>query len=590
MKVIFLILIFFIFSFLFRTDNSFDQDLGRHIKLGEVIVNSGQVPKVNLFSYTNLEFPFINHHYLFEIIVYLGNQYLGVQPLLLLKTVVILTAVGLTLSLLARSFSPLTLPIAFVFLHVLRERVELRPEIFSFLFTALTLFILEKFSSLGHLSHDRGTNALTTKTTKLIFLLPLIQLLWVNTHIYFPVGLILQAIFFISFLYKVLCSHLTSRKLILPGIIFGLSAVLSLANPNGLSSLLYPLNVFGNYGYTIAENQNLFLLESLNFKDPNFLFVKLSWILIIISIFTGAIRHTISLKNLLLCLLGLILSVIHIRSFPYLVFISLPATIQNFGNFKQPRWMFLPLALISSLIIAESVFYLSGEYYKYSDRDYKVEVRVSEHGKGAMDYLLANNLPQSIFNNFDIGSYIIYRGFPKYQVFVDGRPEAYPKEFFKEVYIPMQEDPKVFQSIDEKIKFQTIIFSYTDQTPWAGNFLKAITQNPDWSIVFIDDFMIILVKNDIVTQKGLVKVNLENLTPESFRFQDHASYLKLSIFLLNTGHVKAAEAFAKKSVEIFPDSPIGNLILANIYGRSNDFLQISAAQNYYMKSKSNIWW
>ncbi len=565
-----LLLLFFVASFLIRTDTSFDQDLGRHIKLGRIIVDSGEVPKVNLFSYTNPEFPFINHHYLFEVFVYLGQQLIGIQALLWLKILIILSALGITLSRVRKSPVFLTLPLAYIFLHVLRERTELRPEIFSFLFTALTFLALEKM--------ENGRKAWA-------FSLPIIQLLWVSTHIYFPVGFFIQAIYLFSFFIK---KELKLFKL-LAGV-FIISIAISLLNPNGLTGLLYPLKVFGNYGYTIAENQNLFLLESLNFRDPNFLFVKLSWALIIISIFTGAFRHTLSVKNLLLCLLGLILSVINIRSLPYLVFISLPGVIQNFGGFRKPKWAPIPLALISLLIVIESSFYLSGDYYRYSDRDYKVEVNSIEHIKKAADFMLANDLPQPIFNNFDIGSYIIYRGAPGYRVFVDGRPEAYPKEFFQEIYIPMQENPKIFKKVDEKYGFKTIVFSHTDQTPWGQSFLTSIIQNPEWSIVFIDNFMVILVKNDVAIQKNLAKIDLENLSPESFRFPDHVPYLKLSIFLLNTGYVKPAEAFAKKSLEIFPDSPIGNLVLSNIYGRSTDFLQVSAAKNYYLKSKSNIWW
>src|SRR3990167_2163720 len=55
-----ILLLFFVFSFLFRTDYSFDQDLGRHLKLGEIIIKTGNVPRINLFSYTNPDFPFIN--------------------------------------------------------------------------------------------------------------------------------------------------------------------------------------------------------------------------------------------------------------------------------------------------------------------------------------------------------------------------------------------------------------------------------------------------------------------------------------------------------------------------------------------------
>src|SRR3989344_5135915 len=178
-----ILLLFFVFSFLFKSDASFDQDLGRHIKLGEIIVQTGQVPKVNLFSYTNPDFPFVNTHWLFGVIAHLFHQ-VGVLPILLiLKVVIFLLSVWLIIKIIPSNKTALLLPIGFIFLHVLRERTELRPEIFSFLFTASTLYILEKYL--------KGP-------TKLIYLLPLIQLLWINTHIYFFVGLILQAIYLIS--------------------------------------------------------------------------------------------------------------------------------------------------------------------------------------------------------------------------------------------------------------------------------------------------------------------------------------------------------------------------------------------------------
>jgi len=51
-----------------------------------------------------------------------------------------------------------------------------------------------------------------------------------------------------------------------------------------------------------------------------------------------------------------------------------------------------------------------------------------------------NNLQGPIFNNYDIGGYLIFNLFPQEKVFVDNRPETYSSEFFQEDYIPMQED------------------------------------------------------------------------------------------------------------------------------------------------------
>ncbi len=140
-----ILLLFFVFSFLFRTDSSFNQDLGRHLKLGEIIWQTKSIPTTNLFSYTNPDFPFINTHWLFEVWAYLMGQTVGLQVFLFSKLIIFLVAVYLILKIIPEGNKALLLPIGFLFFHVLRERTELRPEIFSFLFTSLTLYILEKF-------------------------------------------------------------------------------------------------------------------------------------------------------------------------------------------------------------------------------------------------------------------------------------------------------------------------------------------------------------------------------------------------------------------------------------------------------------
>jgi len=43
--------------------------------------------------------------------------------------------------------------------------------------------------------------------------------------------------------------------------VFILTPILMLLNPHGIYGLLYPLNIFTNYGYTIVENQNIFFLH-----------------------------------------------------------------------------------------------------------------------------------------------------------------------------------------------------------------------------------------------------------------------------------------------------------------------------------------
>ncbi|PIP87416.1 hypothetical protein COW81_00305, partial [Candidatus Campbellbacteria bacterium CG22_combo_CG10-13_8_21_14_all_36_13] len=70
-----------------------------------------------------------------------------------------------------------------------------------------------------------------------------------------------------------------------------------------------------------------------------------------------------------------------------------------------------------------------------------MSVAAPEYVDGAVNFVLENDIQGNMFNNFDIGGYLIYRLYPDRKVFVDNRPEAYPAEFFEKVYKPMQESP-----------------------------------------------------------------------------------------------------------------------------------------------------
>lgn len=533
------ILLFFAFVLFFRSDQSFNQDLGRHLKTGEIILQNFSVPKINLFSYTNPDFPFINTHWLFGVTMFLLSQVTGLQMLLFFKILIILLAIWICLKIIPKENSALLLPIGFIFFHLLRERTDLRPEIFSFLFTALTYYILETF-----LRANRGN---------LLFILPLIQILWINTHIYFFVGLVLQLIFLIYLGYQKIRFNLEFSKLKLLGLIFLISIISSLLNPNGINGLLYPLKVTGNYGYTIVENQNIFFLEKLGFSNSNFVFVKISAGIIIFILLLNLLRKKFDLKNTLIAFFGLTLALMHVRSLPYLVFLSLPAIMQDI-SLRKNRFVFTLSLIASLLLLVESFFYLNGSYYEQKNANAKSSLIFEEDGKEALDFVIKNKLPGPIFNNFDIGSYITYRAYPEYKVFVDGRPEAYPAGFFQSTYIPIQSDFAKFKEGEKIFQFKTIIFSHTDQTPWGQNFLQMIIKDPEWKIVFIDDYMIVLTRVD--ANDNLSQIDLIKLKPSDYQFNYYLSYLRLGIFLHSAGNQDTATKFFEKVAELSPENPL----------------------------------
>lgn len=509
-------LVFFVlFSGFFHPITAFTQDLGRHIIMGEIILQTSAVPKTNLFSYTYPDFPFINTHWLSEVIFSLVDKTTGSPGLLLLTIITVFIAFALPYFYSLRKTSLFSLGIvSFLYLRILFERTDIRPEVFSFLLLSAFVIILY---------HYRETR------TRWSFLLPLLSFLWVNIHIYFFVGIFVLGLFLLEqffFFFKIrrtkklptttLDSLGNSKTLGMLTVIFFTSCLATLFNPNGLEGALYPLRVFDNYGYAIEENQNIFFLQQLGMQKPSLPFFEFTILLVGITLLF--VRKKTKLIDWLLFCSFSFLGILAVRNLPLFVFatmvpFSLALAMLEKKLVQQGKKKFLvntfSVQLTAAFFVIGLLLWNFFFIIHYRGFGYGVE----KGAQPAVDFLLANNIQGPLFNNFDIGSYLDYRLYPKERVFIDGRPEAYPASFFHDVYIPMQENPAVFENVSNDYGIQTIFFSHSDQTPWARTFLQSIAKNPAWAIIYLDDYVIVLIKN---TKENESSIKNFRITETSF--------------------------------------------------------------------------
>ena len=280
MKILTKVIVVLIFvlagTLFFHNFTSINVDIGRHIKLGEIVWQTGTVPKVNLLSFTAPDYPFINHHWLSEVIFYkvylLGHDWTSGLKAIMIFKVIVLLATYLLLFLTVRKRNIFAVALAFlVSIFVFSARTEPRPEIFSYLLFAAYLFVIYRIRE----NQNSKFKILNSKFSWL-WLLPLLQLFWVNLHIYFIIGPIIYLFFLID--------EMVSKKVwkfknwdLIPGEgsreagiasenwklkigIFVSVVLVNLINPNFVDGALYPLKVLNNYGYGVAENSSLFFL------------------------------------------------------------------------------------------------------------------------------------------------------------------------------------------------------------------------------------------------------------------------------------------------------------------------------------------
>ena len=168
------------FVVLVRARTNWDQDIWWHLAAGRWIAEHGQVPATDSFSQYGAGRPWVDYTWLFDVIVYTAYQVLGLRGIVLLSAGfgVMITATlyvlvrgigappvrGLTLTVLAfYAMMPLTTP---------------RPWLFSILFFGIELHIIAVVSG-----------GRRKRTPRLLWVLPVVFVLWANTHILFVIGL-----------------------------------------------------------------------------------------------------------------------------------------------------------------------------------------------------------------------------------------------------------------------------------------------------------------------------------------------------------------------------------------------------------------
>ena len=276
-------------------------------------------------------------------------------------------------------------------------------------------------------------------------------------------------------------------------------------NPTGYKTVFYPLNIFRNYGYDIVENKSPFFLENL-MHNPAIPFFKLSLGLTAISFIISLILHKFSVFYFLAALLTSVASIIAIRNFPFFALIFLPAFSLNLKSFlkdlinqaksKIPRA--LPAIKIISAILLVILLYLSISYNLAGKLppNKKKGIGLTFQSNAAAEFFRKENTKGPIFNNYDIGSYLIWHLYPDEKVFVDNRPEAYSTPFFTQIYIPMQTYKEKWQDQLKEYDFNAIFFTQQEGTWWGQNFLKQRLSDENWVLIYADSQALILIKNN----------------------------------------------------------------------------------------------
>jgi len=361
-----------------------------------------------------------------------------------------------------------------------------RPQMFSLLFASIFLTVLDK--------HVRTGN-----TRQLWWLVPL-MVCWVNLHAGFAAGLGLILLTIIGVTVDSLVSQqetsasLWNRTRYLIFVVFAcLGAVV--VNPNGFRIYSYPFETLRSP----AMMKYISEWWSPDFHEP--MFQPLAVLMLGTFAVMALSQKRASLRAVLLLAVTCAAALKSARNIPFFALVAIPLFAEHLWSWvSEQRWSqfltrpekpemgravltkvalnFVVLVLVPSSVAFVRITQAVGKQNLTSSQQFPA---------AAVDFLSHERLPQPIYNEYGWGGYLIWRLYPDYRVYIDGRADVYGDAFLEE-FLKIHDGGPDWREPLERQGIRTVIVK-----PDAV-LARFLHEESGWSKVFEDSQAIIFTK------------------------------------------------------------------------------------------------
>jgi tetratricopeptide (TPR) repeat protein len=224
-----LITLFLSLTFLLGVFPLKDADFYWHLRTGDLIRQTGQVPHTDIFTFSRVDTPWIDLHWVFQIGISWLYQHGGVAALILAKCGITCLAVFLLITARRSDWPVWVMTLAWLpALLVLGGRMYVRPETLTLLYLAIFLAVVTRWE----------------RHPALAFVLPFVQVAWVNSHGLFVLGPIIFLFALMDSALRAVAFGQDRRKWWrMIGVASLATGAACLVNPYGLTGALYPLQL-----------------------------------------------------------------------------------------------------------------------------------------------------------------------------------------------------------------------------------------------------------------------------------------------------------------------------------------------------------
>lgn len=509
-----------------------DDDVFWHLATGRYIVENHTVPSTDVFGYVTQGQTWMPFEWGWDVITYGIYNLGGYTALSVFRTIVFLLIFSI-LFVILRKFKVSYTLIFLIFTLLafgIMDRLSPRPHIMSFLFFAVLLYIISEYR---YFKRDNY---------KILFIIPLVFLIWANIHMGIIAGIFLLGIYTLSEIIIYLkpdkfsskeIPALTKQELTRLVIIFVVSLLVMLVNPNGFATYVYAF-----------EHTKMKLLETINeWRSPFDEMFGGGFVTIIYKLFLFGgvliLYYAFKRKDLFAALVFIGFAIYSVRAVrftvDYLIIITvfLAIAVSFILNETKNEWLknFLTVNPAPKIIIEIILLFcivnipndkLYLEYLKY--------YRVSGFGINSdfiptqmFDFMKENNIPvtgQRPLNHFGSGGFLIWN-FPESKNFIDSR--NLNDEIFSEYNTLMAKRP----GFEKKLKdydFDYFIYLAPDlvraPNEMEQTIISYMSRHPEeWKLVFWDDKSFLFVRNLPKFREVIDKYEYKYAAPYNFLYQ-----------------------------------------------------------------------
>lgn len=465
-----------------------DTDFWWHIKAGQLMRETGGIIHTDPFAYTREGQPYLAiHEWFAQVILSLVFDFGGALGITILRIVLVSGTFALLLFIDPKRAWVNAILIGFSAASI-RHAIADRPQLFTFFLFTLVLFCCIQFLQIE--SYRRRK--------RILFFFPVILLAWSNLH--GAASLLGVALLGWLFLQKLADEVFHPKKRSLVHVqelwwmlgMLALSLVALLLTPSGVGNITYLLSLQSDRTTEyISEWQ----------RAPFTIYFSRTWFLWLFAIVSVAIGR----KNLLFSIFTLIgigyLSCTAVRHEPLIIFVTLGIIFHQLRytdvwhrflhtvTSQRIIFLFLLLGLLSSLILH---IYRTGFDAK---RQFQLfGIGTFEIGKYAYDFIEQQGLQGPMFNNYDIGGYLLFRGAPERKVFLDGRNVDYGFAYMQKA-VEADRDPRLWQELTAQYGFTYAVIEYGSQSfrdpiPYVDH----LDRDPAWALVYLDDWVAVYAR------------------------------------------------------------------------------------------------